>query len=102
MLRLSLLTVLLLSANVFAQTFNAVEKSKDYKMAVTGIPVDFEEEEIDPAEAALYNAEDDEEVLDEYDIPEMVVDTLRGVDHKQIKKAPLLKAKESAKILNEN
>ena len=59
-------------STLYAQTFNNVEKSKKYKLSVTDVPTDFEDEELDPEESALYNEGHDSEVLDEYDIPQLV------------------------------
>ena len=90
---LTLFITCLIGSRAYAQTFNHVEKSKNYKMEVTGVPQDFEDEEIDPEEAKLYNKGHESEVLDEYDIPE-VVDEDREViqekvDYSSLKKKPV-------------
>lgn len=61
---------LLLSLKSWAtDTFNAIETNKKYGTEITNIPVDFEQEEIDPDEALIYNNGHEQEVMDEYDLP---------------------------------
>ena len=96
-----LITILTSSPLINAQTFNNVEKSKKYKLQVTSIPTEFEDEAIDPEESNFYNEGYNSEVLDEYDIPE-VVDTGRESSKETNNKQALQKETSKTQALKED